>query len=149
MIEKGMLLYFILPYFASGLKNIEYRRRLMLVININEKDNTITLINISKVAGKPNCFTYPFNVLIRNFNPPLPMLSFAKINDNYVIENFVGLERFIYKNGKKIDESEYQNIIKRYNNYISNNRVELILFTKSEFLETNKEFLYEESTTSL
>ena len=51
------------------------------------------------------------------------MLSFAKINDNYVIENFAGLERFIYKNGKKIDESE--------------------------FLETNKEFLYEESTTSL
>lgn len=149
MIEKGMLLYFIPPYFASGLKNIEYRRRLMLVININEKDNTITLINISKVAGKPNCFTYPFNVLIRNFNPPLPILSFAKINDNYVIENFAGLERFIYKNGKKIDESEYQNIIKRYNNYISNNRVELILFTKSEFLETNKEFLYEESTTSL
>ena len=95
----------------------------MLVININEKDNTITLINISKVAGKPNCFTYPFNVLIRNFNPPLPMLSFAKINDNYVIENFAGLERFIYKNGKKIDEGE--------------------------FLETNKEFLNEESTTSL
>ena len=123
MIEKGMLLYFIPPCFASGLKNIEYRRRLMLVININEKDNTITLINISKVAGKPNCFTYPFNVLIRNFNPPLPMLSFAKINDNYVIENFAGLERFIYKSGKKIDESE--------------------------FLETNKEFLYEESTTSL
>ena len=50
MIEKGMLLYFIPPYFASGLKNIEYRRRLMLVININEKDNTITSINISKVA---------------------------------------------------------------------------------------------------
>ena len=75
MIEKGMLLYFIAPYFASGLKNIEYRRRLMLVININEKNNTITLINISKVAGKPNCFTYPFNVfasvvvLVTSLNP--------------------------------------------------------------------------------
>lgn len=66
----------------------------MLVINKNYLDNTLTLINISKVEGKPNCFTYPFNVLIRNFNPPLPRLSFAKINDNYIIENFKVLENF-------------------------------------------------------
>ena len=137
MIEKGMLLYFIPPYFASGTKNVEYKKRLMLVINKNDQDNTITLINISKVDGKPNCFTYPFNVLIRNYNPPLPRLSFAKINDNYVIENFSGLNKFLYKNGYKIDDKEYQNIINRYNKYIKNNKIELISFTKNDFLTTN------------
>ncbi len=67
MIEVGMFLYFVPPYFVSGLKNIEYKKRLMLVIDKSDQDNTITLINISKVDGKPNCFTYPFNVLIRKF----------------------------------------------------------------------------------
>ena len=110
----------------------------MLVVNKNIFDNTLTLINISKVEGKPNCFTYPFNVLIRKYNPPLPRLSFAKINDNYVIENFVGLENYLYKNGQKIEQSEYNNIMNRYNKYIVNNKVELISFTKDEFLETNK-----------
>ncbi len=137
MIEEGMLLYFIPPCFASGVKNLEYKKRLMLVINKNEIDNTITLINISKVHGKPNCFTYPYNVLIRNYNPPLPMLSFAKINDNYIIENFVGLDKYIYKNGQKIDYNEYQNILNRYSKYIKNNKIELISFTKSDFLTTN------------
>ena len=79
MIEEGMFLYFVPPYFASGTKNIDYKKRLMLVVNKNNLDNTLTLINISKVDGKPNCFTYPFNVLIRKYNPPLPRLSFAKI----------------------------------------------------------------------
>lgn len=32
MIEEGMFLYFIPPYFASGVKNVEYKKRLMLVI---------------------------------------------------------------------------------------------------------------------
>ena len=137
MIEEGMLLYFIPPYFASGVKNVEYKKRLMLVINKNDQDNTITLINISKVDGKPNCFTYPFNVLIRNYNPPLPRLSFAKINDNYVIENFPGLNKFLYKNGYKIDNNEYNNIMNRYNKYIKNNKIELISFTESDFLTTN------------
>jgi len=138
MIEEGMFLYFVPPYFASGMKNIEYKKRLMLVVNKNTLDNTLTLINISKVLGKPNCFTYSFNVLIRKYNPPLPRLSFAKINDNYIIENFVGLEKYLYKNGQKIEQIEYNNIMNRYNKYIVNNKVERISFTKDEFLETNK-----------
>ncbi len=132
-----MFLYFVPPYFASGIKNIEFKKRLMLVVSKNVLDNTLTLINISKVDGKPNCFTYPFNVLIRKYNPPLPRLSFAKINDNYVIENFNGLEKYLYKNGCKLDHVEYNNILNRYNKYIINNKIELISFTKSEFLETN------------
>ena len=137
MIDEGMFLYFTPPYFASGKKNIKNKKRLMLVINKNEIDNTLILVNISKVKGKPNCFTYPFNVLIRNFNPPLPISSFAKINDNYVIEDFKGLEKFLYKQGSKIDGNEYLNIIKRHNRFIRNNKIESISFTKNEFLKTN------------
>ena len=138
MVEVGMFIYFIPPYFASGIKNKEYKKRLMLVIKKNEQDNTVTLINISKVNGKPNYFTYPFNVLIRKFNPPLPMSSFAKINDNYVVENFKGLSNFLYKNGQKIDEEEYQNIMVRYNRYIKANKIELISFTQEDFYKTNR-----------
>lgn len=132
-----MILHFVPPYFASGVKNAEMKKRLMLVIKKNIQDNTLTLINISKVFVKPNCFTYNFNVLIRNYNPPFPILSFAKINDNYVIENFSGIENYLYKNGQKINEMEYDNIIRRYNNYTTGNEIELITFTKEEFLETN------------
>lgn len=138
MIEEGMFLYFIPPCFASGIKNIESKKRLMLVINKNTINNTLTLINISKVDGKPNCFTYSFNVLIKKYNPPLPRLSFAKINDNYIIENFEGLEKYLYKNGQKFEKIEYKNIINRYNKYILNNKIERISFTKEEFLKVNK-----------
>ena len=78
-----------------------------------------------------------YNVLIRNYNPPLSRLSFAKINDNYVIENFPRLNKFLYKNGYKIDNNEYNNIINRYNKYIKNNKIEINSFTESDFLTTN------------
>ena len=133
-----MFLYFVPQYFANGIKNIEYKKRLMLVVNKNTLDNTLTLINISKVDGKPNCFTYPFNVSIIKYNPPLTRLSFAKINDNYVIENFVGLEKYLYKNGQKVEQTEYNNIMNRYKKHIVNNKVERNSFTKEELLETNK-----------
>ena len=124
-IDVGMFLYYIPPYFASGIENIEHKKRLMLVISKNNQDNTLTLINISKVSGKPAWFTYSFNVLIRNYNPPLPKLSFAKINDNYILENFKGLDKFLYKNGQKINNQEFNNIIYRYNKYIKNNKINL------------------------
>ena len=95
------------------------------------------LINISKVDGKPAWLTYPFNVLIRNYKPPLPKLSFAKINDNYIIENFKGLDKYLYKNGQKIDSLELKNIIYRYNKYVKNNKIELTSFTKDDFLKIN------------
>ena len=137
MIEEGMLLYFVPPFFANGAKNVEGKKRIMLVINKNDQDNTITLINISKVNGKPSWFTYPYNVLIRNYNPPLPLLSFAKINDNYIIENFSELSNYLYKNGVKINKIEFDNIMRRYNKFISNNKIELISFTKEDFTITN------------
>lgn len=137
MIDEGMFLYFVPPYFASGKKNTTYKKRLMLVIKKNIQDNTLTLVNVSKVQGKPNCFTYPYNVLIKKYNPPLPLLSFAKINDNYIIEDFPELVNFVYKGGQKIDSLEFTNIINRHNRYIKSNKVELISFTKNDLATTN------------
>ena len=109
----------------------------MLIINVNDIDNTLTLVNISKINGKPNCFTYKFNVLIRNYNPPLPIASFAKINDTYIIENFKGLDNYLYKNGDKLNRKEVINIINRHRKYQSNNKIELIIITHNEFMTTN------------
>lgn len=137
MVNVGMLLYFVPPYFASGCENIQKKKRLMLVIDKCSQDNTLSLINISKIDGKPNCFTYPFNVLIRNYNPPLPRPSFAKINDNYIVEEFPELNNYLYKNGYKLDSGELANIMQRYTNYKSKNKIELISLTKTEFLSAN------------
>lgn len=137
MIQVGMLLYFVPPYYANGTQNISGKKRIMLVIEKNSQDNTITLINISKVNGKPAWFTYSYNVLIRNYNPPLPLLSFAKLNDNYIIEDFSELSNYLYKSGTKLDQNELNNIIRRYNKYILNNSVELITITKNDFSLTN------------
>lgn len=137
MIDIGMLLYFVPPYFASGCENIQRKKRLMLVIDKCTQDNTLSLINISKVDGKPNCFTYPFNVLIKKYNPPLPRLSFAKINDNYIIEDFQGLSVYLYKSGQKLDTEEMAKVTRRYINYKSKNKIELISLTQAEFMTTN------------
>ena len=137
MVEVGTLLYFIPPYFASGQENIKRKKRLMLVIENNAQDKTFTLINVSKFEDKPNCLTYPFNCLIKNYNPPLPLLSFAKLNDNYIIEDFNELSGFLYKGGAKLDLAEFNNITLRHKNYKNNNRLEMISFTRDELLLAN------------
>jgi hypothetical protein len=137
MIEEGMLLYFAPPYLAGGLINTGKNKRIMLVVEKCEDDNTLTLVNISKVYDKPNCFTYPYNVLIRNFNPPLPLLSFAKVNNNYIVENFAELSGYIYKGGTKLNQGEFDNIIERQKNHKDQCKIETISFTRSEFLLAN------------
>ena len=135
MITVGSFLYFAPPRLSGNVINSQ--KRLMLVIAIDNIDNTITLVNISKINGKPRCLTYSYNCLIANYNPPLPLLSFAKLNCTYVIENFNGLSKYLYKNGAKIDNNEFNNIIKRRNNYMSLNPVEQISISSVEFYSVN------------
>src|SRR5574344_1757370 len=130
MLEIGSFIYFIPPLFGSGLENKKMFKRLMRIIAIN--NDRLTLVNISKVLNKPNCLTYPFNILIRNYNPPLPLLSFAKVNDIYVIDYFDELKCFIYKNGDKLNKYEVDNIINKYNQYKSNNNIECVYLIKDD-----------------
>lgn len=135
MITVGSFLYFAPPRLSGNVINSQ--KRLMLVIAIDSIDNTITLVNISKMNGKPRCLTYPYNCLITNYNPPLPLLSFAKLNCTYILENFSDLSKYIYKNGAKIDNNELNNIIQRRNNYLSLNPVEQISISEVEFKSIN------------
>ncbi|MCM1370720.1 MAG: hypothetical protein NC181_02365 [Clostridium sp.] len=135
MIGVGSFLYFAPPRLSGNVLNNQ--KRLMLIISIDNIDNTITLVNISKMTGKPRCLTYSYNCLITKYNPPLPLLSFAKLNCTYVLENFQGLSNYLYKNGTKIDNSELKNIIQRRNNFISLNPVEQISISKAEFMTIN------------
>lgn len=138
MITESMLLYFVPPSFASGKPNSERRKRLMLVIKKDDVNKTLTLINISKVSNKPNCLTYTSNCLIRKYNPPLPLLSFAKLNDNYILEDFSELDKYVYKQGEKLNKKEFVNIQTKYREYKSNNnKIELLFITKEEFLSFN------------
>ena len=137
MIELGHILYIVPPAFAGGTANPDKKKRLLLVISINAQDNTLTLINISKIRDKPRCFTYPCNCLISNYCPPLPEPSFAKLNDTYIIENFYELSNYFYKQGQKLDHGELINIISRRNNYMSKNSIEQVSFNKLEILSVN------------
>lgn len=137
MLEEGMLLYFAPPYLAGGVTNISKEKRIMLIIKKCDEDNTLTLINISKLRNKPNCMTYPYNVLIKNYNPPLPLPSFAKVNNNYVTEIFPELSNYIYKNGIKLDENEFDNILVRQNKHRARCKIEIVSFTKNEFMLIN------------
>lgn len=132
MLEVGMILKFIPPYYADGKHNDERTKRFMLIISINYEEGILVLINISKVDGKPDCLTYDYNKLIKKYNPPLPLMSFAKLNGRYLVENYDGIERFLYKNGEKIDENELRKILEEYENPSSNYCINQITITKAE-----------------
>lgn len=137
MIEPGMILYFAPPMFSDGVTNIDKQKRLMLVIEKNNYDNTLMLLNISKIDGKPSCLTYKYNIAIRNFNPPLPVASFVKLNSNYKIDNFPELSNYLYKNGVLLNDEELKNIKEKYNQYKFNSIVHRISITKEEFMSCN------------
>ncbi|MEG2457477.1 MAG: hypothetical protein RSB41_01120 [Bacilli bacterium] len=141
MISIGTLLYFAPPKYASGVENIEHKKRIMVVVDINLKDNTLLLINISSVKGKARCFTYKYNYLIKNFNPPLPIESFAKLNDNYIIENNILINNYVYNNGTKLNESELINIIIEKADYAEKNKIEQIKFTYLEIEYFNSKLI--------
>lgn len=138
MIEVGTLLFFAPPRYASGQLNTEYKKRIMLVIEIDNNTNLMTLMNISSLKGKPRWFTYKYNYLIKKYNPPLQIASFAKLNDNYIVEYNSTLNKFIYKNGIKIDNDELSNIIKRRKDYMKSNNIEQVIFSSEEIIEFNK-----------
>ena len=131
-----MILHFTPSHYSNGVKNEELKKRFMLVLDVDDKNNTLKLVNISKVQDKPNCLTYKSSVLIKN-HQPLPLLSFAKLDDNYIVENFDGIEKFLYDNGTKLDEQEFKNIVNKHDDYLFDNRFNLITMTKDEFLKTN------------
>lgn len=132
MLEVGMILKFIPPYYADGKHNDERKSRFMLIVSVNDEEGILVLVNISKVHGKPDCLTYDYNKLIKKYNPPLPLMSFAKMNGRYLVENYNGIDKYLYENGTKINVDELSAILDEYNNPNTNYCINQITITKAE-----------------
>lgn len=131
MLEEGMILYFAPYKYSNGTLNYERKKRLMLVISITE--SFIRAINITKYEGKEIKMAYKSNMLIRNGIPPLKVLSIAKLDDTYLIENFVEIEKYIYNNGIKLNEQEYKKIKERmHKNTINKIYTENMIYISKE-----------------
>lgn len=131
MLEEGMILYFAPYKYSNGSLNYESKKRLMLIVGINK--NYIKAINITKYEGKENKLVFKSNVLIRNGIPPLKVLSIAKLNDTYIIENFIGIEKYLYNNGEKLNKDEYNKIKEKiYKNTLNNTYKEEMIYISKE-----------------
>lgn len=111
----------------------------MLIIEKNIADNTIDLINISSVNGKPRSLTFKYNIQIYNYNPPLNKLSFAKVNAKYIIDDTLLNARYLFYKGVFLDNEEVNNIIHEYNTYEKDNHniINIAIFSESELDSIN------------
>lgn len=116
---------------------ISEKRRYMIV-TANEDDNTVEMINISKISGKNSMnLIRDYNVMLDEYYP-LKLPSFAKTNTLYKIEYFEELENYICFNGKKLNSKDLSNILKERQKYVKKtNKDNIIYFSKEEFLQIN------------
>lgn len=120
---------FVPNHFAGGISNVSKRKCYMLVVDVFEE--YVSLINISKIEDKPNCFTYKYNVPLKYSCPPLYVPSFAKTNDRYLLELFDDIDKLPICNGKTIDCTDYNNVIKQYRE-LDETQIEQITLTKED-----------------
>ena len=139
MITKGQILYFTPPKFADGTSNAN--KRLMLIIDVDNDLNTVSLLNITKLFGKARQINWRYNKLIKNFYPPLPVPSFVKLDSIYIVENFSKLKRALYSSGDMINNNDFKSIIKARKEYIAaNGSCSDIYFSKQDLIPLNSDF---------
>ena len=136
-LEIGQVLNFIPPE-LDGEDNKEHYRRYMLVIYNNIKNNTIKLLNISKLSGKENKMIYDSNLPMQNYFP-FVQPSFVKLKTIYEIENFEELTDYISYNGEKVTEQQLNIIFQKKHEYDAKHKnFNSIKIEKETFLEINK-----------
>lgn len=138
MIEVGQFLNFLPPILDGNA--ISDKRRYMLIIEIEKQNNIIKMLNVSSIKNRKANLWYDYNLEIENYYP-LPKPSFAKLNVIYTLEYFEGLEQFISKDGKKLDNKEFDRIINEKQKIEKKYRIRKIKFTEKEFKKYNKEFI--------
>lgn len=121
--EIGQVLNFIPPK-LDGEDNIEHNRRYMLVIN-NIKNNTVKLLNVSKLLGKETKMVYDSNLPMKNYFP-FVQPSFVKLKTTYEIENFDELENYISYNGKKVTQQQLNIIFQKNKNMMKNIKILIV-----------------------
>lgn len=135
MIEIGQFLNFLPPILDGN--SISDKRRYMLVIEIEKENNIIKMLNVSSIKNKKANLWYDYNIEIENYYP-LPKPSFVKLNTIYSIEYFEGLEQFISKDGKKLDNKEFERIINEKQKIEKKYKPRRIKFTEKEFKKCNE-----------
>ena len=135
-LEIGQVLNFIPPK-LDGEDNIEHNRRYMLVIN-NIENNTVKLLNVSKLLGKETRMVYDSNLPMKNYFP-FVQPSFVKLKTTYEIENFDELENYISYNGKKVTQQQLNIIFQKKQEYDEKYKdSNCIKIDKHTFLEINE-----------
>lgn len=109
-----------------------------MIVAKNDSNNTIEMINISKISGKNSMnLIKDYNVLLNDYKP-LKLPSFAKTNTVYKIEYFEELENYICFNGRKLNDKDFSNILIERQKYVrKTNKNNIISFSKEEFLQIN------------
>lgn len=109
-----------------------------MIVAKNDSNNTIEMINISKISGKNSMnLIKDYNVIL-NDHYPLKLPSFAKTNTIYKIEYFEELENYICFNGRKLNDKDFFNILAERQKYVrKTNKNNIINFSKEEFLQIN------------
>lgn len=117
------------------------KNRYMLVTKNDFENNTIEMINVSSIKGKENKLIYNSNIIINNYSP-LPVPTFAKLDTIYLLDNFVGLEKYVAFNGIKLGKTEFESIIKQRYEYINKyGKCKNVNITESDFKKTNRKFM--------
>ena len=86
--ELGNIVRFKLSKYADG--DFADKHRYMLLVEVSSDNSLFTFVNISSIRGKAYQLQYEHNYEILNY-APLPEPSFAKLDSEYIIENFSGL----------------------------------------------------------
>ena len=109
-----------------------------MIVAENDSNNTIDMINISKISDKNiKNLIKDYNVILEDYKP-LKMPSFAKTNTIYRIKYFDELNSFISFGGEKLNKNDFKNILlERDNAIIKYKKENIITFTKEEFLNKN------------
>lgn len=139
MIAERQFLNFFPPKLDGDMT--EDKRRYMIVSK-NISNDTIEMINISKIYGKnTRNLLKDYNVMLDNHSP-LKLPSFAKVNVLYTIKYFPELDNFISFNGQKLNENDFNNILSKREEYIESTGINKVIhFEKEEFLNKNLETL--------
>ena len=137
MILPQQVLFLSVPYYAddAGTKQIfknvaATKERPFLVIWSD--DEIVLSVNITSEKFENSRQIFDKNLyLIGKYNPPLSKPSLAILNCIYVFDYFKELDKKLMKDGAKLNESEFQNILDRIE------QVTAIPFTKEELFKCN------------
>jgi len=110
MFKVGHVIKVKMP-FLDG-KQSQYSRP-YLIIRVDE--NTVDVLNISSTSGKEHKLLYPTNIDILQYNPPLTVPSFVKLDSLQTVK-ISDLQKWgagLYGNGKPLNQEDLHRILLR------------------------------------